>query len=446
MVSIHTALDERAESVLKLFSTKAIDEDWTLSEFRPSETGKWTHSYHRYPAKFIPQLVERLLDEYRLTPAAHVNDPFLGSGTTIVTAISRGMRASGTDVNRLSYLLTKVKSTPIQPDYLHTKTTLLLDRLHTMLTAEGSLFHEDIEPLIPARHSRRLRYWFREQEILQLGQILRVIHEETDECVRDFYLVAFSHILKNCSLWLQGSTKPTRDVAKTPASPHATFIRHLTKMVRGNNEFYRVVPEAVREHLNDYLNIRVGDARCQPVPDESVDIVITSSPYVTSYEYADLHELSTIWLDLVDDVAQYRRDFIGSSYRKYPESELRSAIAKNIVESLRQRSPKMAREVGAFFADMQQVFEESYRILKVGGRCCYVIGNTMLSGVSILNAEVFTECLLEAGFCLDRIIKRRIPSKILPQKRDGRTGRFAKSHEADTEAYPVEYIVVGVKT
>lgn len=48
------------EYIVKLFDTKQIDKDWSFEEFKPSDTGKWTHNYHRYPAKFIPQLVEKL--------------------------------------------------------------------------------------------------------------------------------------------------------------------------------------------------------------------------------------------------------------------------------------------------------------------------------------------------------------------------------------------------
>ena len=103
----------------------------------------------------------------------------------------------------------------------------------------------------------------------------------------------------------------------------------------------------------------------------------------------------------------------------------------------------MAGEIEAFFADMEEVFDESYRILKPGGRCCYVIGDTRLRGVDILNAEVFAESLQYSGFRLDRIIKREILSKILPQKRDEKTGRFAGNDSANAEAYPVEYIVIG---
>ena len=110
-----------------------------------------------------------------------------------------------------------------------------------------------------------------------------------------------------------------------------------------------------------------------------------------------------------------------------------------------EKNKKMANEIRTFFIDMQEVFDESYRILKSGGRCCYVIGDTCLKGVNISNAEVFAESLQYSGFILDRIIKRKIPSKILPQKRDLETGRFASNHHANSEAYPIEYIVIGLK-
>ncbi len=53
----------KPDEILQLFKEKNIDYDWSLGKYKPSERGKWTHSYHRYPAKFIPQLVEKLIDE-----------------------------------------------------------------------------------------------------------------------------------------------------------------------------------------------------------------------------------------------------------------------------------------------------------------------------------------------------------------------------------------------
>ena len=433
------------EEIMHLFDKKKIDNSWSFVGYKPSDTGKWTHDYHRYPAKFIPQLVEKLIDEYVSNKDAHINDPFYGCGTTIVTAISRGFKASGTEINKIAYLITKVKSTPIEPDYLDRKIKQFLSRLKCLENVQRTLFSRSIDPLIPEKHIDRINYWFTGENKIELGKILRVIYEEDDEIIRDFFLVAFSHILKNCSIWLQSSTKPTRDLKKNPMKPYDALRKHLSKMQRGNNAFYKVVPTKARENLNNYLNIKTDDARRQPVPDESVDLIVSSSPYVTSYEYADLHQLSTIWLDLAEDLTEYKKEFIGTSYKKYENKNPRSKLALSIVDKMLERNQKMAKEIEAFFIDMEEVFDESFRILKHGGRCCYVIGDTRLKGVNILNAEVFAESLQYSGFKFDRVIKREIPSKILPQKRDEKTGKFASNDNANSEAYPVEYIVIGLK-
>jgi DNA modification methylase len=352
------------EQILYLFRTKAVDNDWSLAAYNRSDTGKWTHDYHRYPAKFIPQLVERLIDEYVSTEDAHINDPFYGCGTTIVTAISRGFQATGTDINKIAHLMAKVKSTPIQPDYLDTEVNQFLARIRHVGITERTLFNMSIEPLIPPRHSERIDYWFTEQSKIELGKILRVICEREDELIRDFLLVAFSQILKNCSIWLQRSTKPTRDLKKDPVKPYDAIRKHLKRMQRGNRSYYDVVPSQVRDNLDKYLNIKIGDARCQPSPDDSADLIVSSSPYVTSYEYADLHQLSTIWLDLAEDLTEYKKKFIGTSRKQYENRHPRSELALEVVRKMFQRSRKLAKEIEAFFVDMEEVFDESFGIPK----------------------------------------------------------------------------------
>jgi len=431
--------------ILEWFNQTSIDKAWSFEGCKPSDTGKWTHGYHRYPAKFIPQLVERLMDDYITSGPASVNDPFMGCGTTVVSAISRGFHASGTDINKVAHLITGAKASPIPPDYLDQKVKQFISRILPVGNGH-SLFTEDqVQPHLPGKHLERIDYWFPEAERDELGKILSVIFHEDDSTVQSFLLVAFSHVLKTCSIWSQGSTKPTRDFKKRPTRPYDALKRHLLRMLKGNGQFYGVVPPCVKDTPDSFLNIQVGSAKMQPVPNDSVDLIVSSSPYVTSYEYADLHQLSTLWLDLADDLKEYRKKFIGTSYKQYKDQPLSSQIASDIVTEMLPKSRKKAKEIEAFFVDMQEVFNESFRILKPGGRCCYVIGNTKLKGVGILNAEAFAESLQESGFKLDRLIKREIPLKILPQKRDEKTGRFASKDKADSEAYPTEYIVIGLK-
>ncbi len=488
------------EEILELFAQTEVDPDWSFAECGPRQTGKLSHGYHRYPAKFIPQLVERLFDLYlpngecgvrngewgmgngecgvrnaewgvgnvecgvgnnsecRIPHSEiHVNDLFMGSGTTIACAIARGYRASGTDINYAAALITRVKATPIEPGYLAERiqaVTMDLLALDTSRTLPLWPPAQRLRCLIPQVSLARINYWFDPATRDELGFILGRISAEPDEHVRDFLLCCFSHILKTVSRWDMGSTKPIRDRNKRPVPPFTVFLAHLRRMMRGNLALWKVVPPAVRQNPTAYLNIKRGDARQQPVEDNSVDLQVTSSPYVTSYEYADLHQLTTLWLapDAARNMREYRRQFIGTGSVKPPVTSHKSQvtnphseIAARIVEAMEPRDPRVAAEIRAYFADMQECFQETARILKPGARCCYVIGNTTLRGVEILNAQAFAEGLQLAGLELERVIKREIPVKILPTVRDAATGRFASCAKADARAYPTEFIVIGRK-
>lgn len=95
---------------------------------------------------------------------------------------------------------------------------------------------------------------------------------------------------------------------------------------------------------------------------------------------------------------------------------------------------------------MQLSFLEMYRVLKIGGRAFIVIGDTELKKVPIHKTDVFIETMEKIGFKFHKIIKRQVPSKILPSTRDKTTGRFTSTAKADRFAYKTEYIVGMVKT
>lgn len=65
--------------------------NWSFSELKRVETLWGPHGYHRYPAKFIPQLVRRIIDNYSVSGSL-VADPFLGSATTGIETLRSGRR------------------------------------------------------------------------------------------------------------------------------------------------------------------------------------------------------------------------------------------------------------------------------------------------------------------------------------------------------------------
>ena len=155
----------------------------------------------------------------------------------------------------------------------------------------------------------------------------------------------------------------------------------------------------------------------------------------SSYEYADLHQLSLLWFGnntkdfygwskSSTNFSDFRKDFIGTSYKNKQKGEISSKIGLHITEQLYGIDKSLSKDVSNYFIDMNLAFKEMYRVLKRGKRACVVIGNTELRGVAILNAEVATEQMLHIGFKKWDIIKRAVPNKMITPWRDIATGKF----------------------
>ncbi len=209
-----------------------VTEDWTFAYLRQVETLWGPHGYHRYPAKFIPQLVSRLIELYP-APGELVGDPFLGSATTRIEALHLDRRFWGFDISRVALLISRAKCIPLDPRVLSEawrQLDSLLDGVprpgRRPLTREEQIGISAID-IAHATGEERLRYWFPAAYRESLAVILQHIQLFPDEVVRIFFLCGFSNILKRCSIWLSGSTKAQKAWARCWETPSRSFVaRH----------------------------------------------------------------------------------------------------------------------------------------------------------------------------------------------------------------------------
>ena len=88
--------------------------DWNFTE---SVTKYATHGFHTYPAMMVPQIAAQLIKEYGKNKKL-IYDPYCGTGTTLVEANLAGINAIGTDLNPLARLISKAKTSVIEPQTL----------------------------------------------------------------------------------------------------------------------------------------------------------------------------------------------------------------------------------------------------------------------------------------------------------------------------------------
>jgi len=149
------------------FDNIEVSADWAFDNVRSTE--QWTHGYHRYPAKFLPNVVKKLIEKYAPT-GGMIADLFAGCGTTLVEAKVHGIHSAGTDVNPVATLITKSKITPIEP-------TLLSRECEKFINSFSAFEEKNFVNI--AKHDR-LDYWFlpSEKSVMMpkmVGGLLQII-------------------------------------------------------------------------------------------------------------------------------------------------------------------------------------------------------------------------------------------------------------------------------
>lgn len=400
-----------------------------------------SHGYHRYPAKFIPQLVDKLVGQYT-NEGDTVCDPFGGCGTTLVQSKVSGRKSIGFDINPVAKLITDTKTRAISPNKLIEARRVFIKKHEQNWKNKKNV-----------QHNERVYYWFDKKIVRKLDNIYSAILTIKDTESRRFFLCAFSHVLKNCSRWLMKSIKPTIDQDKVFPDPKTIFLRHLDSMIKKNDTFHGSLKESGRLKVPAKMKLW-NSTKKLPLKDRSVDLIVTSPPYVTSYEYADLHQLSLLWFGddkkhfknwdrVVEEFLDFKKQFIGSSHKKVAHNEFKSKIAEDIVTKLEAQNRSLSQSVAGYFDDMKSAFGEMYRILKKGKKACVIIGNTELLGVPILNAQVATEQMFNIGFTKSKVIKREVSNKMITPWRDNETGKFTgHTNPSKKRAYEYEYVLL----
>ncbi len=390
------------------------------------------HRIHSYPAKFPAFITTKALEhaERQGVDVKVVADVFCGCGTSAVEAKRNGKNFWGCDINPVATLIAKVKTRHYRGVVLNRYFDAIRDGFRG---AEPS--SED-----RARISDRIRYWFDEENIADLIRLDHAIRQQTpaNSPYRAFFLCGFSNILKPTSRWLTKSIKAQLDPHKSPRGVMEAFADQFDLMRKAcrRNRF---------PARGQRVRIRTQNFLASTKPACHADLIVTSPPYVTSYDYADIHQLSTLWLRCASDYRALRKNMLGNQYGVEPPDsaavESLDQTAGAICRSLLHEDRRKAHSVARYFLDMDKAVAKCWRMLNAGGMAVFVIGNTQYKGVRIDNAQHLERCMERAGFHDIEAVPRRISWKIMTPYRDAH-GRFTRD-STQRRVYGEEFVVVG---
>lgn len=404
-----------------------IDEYWNTEDYPSLKM----HNIHAYPAKFPAFIATKAINFAKMNDVSIncVADIFCGCGTVALEAKINNIDFWGCDINPVATLIAKVKSQTYNINVLKRYYGFVINEFNNS-TINESQYKEA---------NGRLLYWFDKEHYIDLYKLIKVIERIPNKKYMQAFKCIFSSILKSTSRWLAKSIKPQIDPNKVPIGVYRAFDIQFNRFIKAVEEWNEDSESNIKIEKMNFLTKRNPP---------NVSLIITSPPYVTSYEYADLHQLSSLWLGYTDNYQSLRKGTIGSIYNSedyYFEIIDLNSTGRNIVQQMREKQIQNARikSVARYYIDMQKTVSKCYTILESGGMAFFIIGDTEYKGVKIENSRHLAEALLNSGFNEVMISKRNISKKLLTPYRD-EVGRFT-TDKNERKVYHEEFIIIGKK-
>jgi DNA modification methylase len=284
----------------------------------PDTSRLLTHGFHTYPARMHPLLARRLIAS--LSPVGGVVlDPFCGGGTVLVEARAAGRRALGSDVNPLAVRLAALKAGG-----------LANAKVAAIPSAAEAIAERAGQKGAPARGpARRGPALFDPHVFRELAGLRAALDQEADRAVREALELCLSAILVKVSRQRSDTSGELAEKRIARGFASRLFVGKARELELGLRALAKVAPPAT-----PLAEVHVADARHLAfVSHHAVDLVLTSPPYVGTYDYVEHQRLRYDWLGMDPGFAEKheigaRRRGVASTGRADFERDLGASLAE----------------------------------------------------------------------------------------------------------------------
>jgi len=360
--------------------------DWDFKDFT---TQYLTHKFHSYPARFIPQIPLTFIKIFTKERDT-VLDPMCGCGTTPVEAFLNNRNSIGNDFNPLAALISKVKTTLIDENEFR-----YFNRKLAVMKRYLDLDYRRVDERINNLPNRKISKIFNRVVISKLEAIRETLLEVKEEEHNELF--NFGRVALSSTIWSlveNGNGVNVDDMFLKKVKFMENELNKTTKIIK-------IIPE---------VKVICGDARKLKVKTNTIDLIVTSPPYVNALDYYRAHMYNMLWLGMDFDL--FRKHEIGGH----------SHFITN-----------RFRLLSEYLGDMLRSIIEMNRVLKKGKLCVIVVGNSSLEYELIESHKFFATMAKHIGFKPVKTIFRNID-------------KTKKYTSADIGKIDNEYILVMQKT
>ena len=411
----------------------------------PARKAHPLHALHPFAARFPHGLAGYFINAFT-QPGDTVLDPMCGSGITLLEGWLAGRSVIGIDLDPLARRQSAARTTSLDPQAVREAGAAMLERAARLYAGIG----RPADPLAAVRDSMDnatrefLNYWFFEETQQELAALVLAIAGESDPGLRNLLEVIFSSTIVTKSGGVSRArdlahTRPHRVADKTPRRPIRLFANLLD---RAADACAAVDPDTVGDR-----RIIAGDARDLPLPDDSVDLIVTSPPYANALDYMRAHKFSLVWLgDPIPSLTGLRGQYIGSESAGSPAgqsvTELPASL-RAVVDQLSAKDAPKSRVLQRYFADMFVAIGEMARVLRPGAAAVIVVGPSTMRGMLIPTHQRLADLASCVGLDVVGVAPRNLDRdrRMMP----ARNGNRSDAASGIERRMHTEYIIGAVK-
>lgn len=356
--------------------------NWDFTDYNSIKYPIDINSIPWYPATF-PAPIPRFLIALLTKEGEIVLDPFGGKGTTCVEALKQNRLFYYNDLNPFAVdiikliidslycysldpsMLKKLETDKIKRENLNSK-TYPQDIIISKETTEADLFklypQNMKERLEKNQVSREAIWWYHVDTLIELLNILEKaeLKKEPHNDILKIKKLALITILKDVNSQRGHYTYVTDNCRPPKLHYYDAVFAYASMVERIKLSIEEFLKQDKLTNRMDQLEKRIenshiykGDARkLEWLRDSSIDLVITSPPYLCAQDYIKTMRLSNFF---------FPDDAFGWLY-------------KNEIGARSKRKGKPSKVVNEFYDDMKQVFKEIYRVLKKDKFFCLIFG------------------------------------------------------------------------
>ena len=402
------------------------------------------HRWVPWIAGYSKTFVEEALDRHVNAPSV-VLDPFAGVGTTLIEADLAGHEAIGFEINPYATFAarTKLKAHRIDSNSLRETIRSLWAFGHKVNT-------NGAEPQAAPPAGFRTRTPFYSPKVLRKVLLtLDFVEQQVDPRLSDVFQLAFASTMVQYSNYSYEPSLGRKSTAQRPDVtdfPVIETVAEKLSQMADDTDWYRCA--RVKNQRKDGRVIAESFFEGhRNLPAGSVDLIVTSPPYLNNYHYNRNTRPHLYWLGLCNstqDLKQLEYMNFGTYWQNARELDYveldplayDDEIEHSIAE-VRRKNPEKgiyggrgwANYAALYFNDCARFLNGARWCLRSGGTALVVIGNSILQGVPIPTERFLAKIAERCGLETVHIHKprdKRVGNSIVDSRVPG-SGRLYES-------------------